>query len=289
MRNARRTGGAKPTARAAGFSAALAAAGDPRAVSQGSADPARTKPAGAMQAKPEPCPGNSCDPVTRLVAVVPGAVKLIIGGLGALALMFLVATIVSRRNLADARSRAVTDALTGLPDHSSIHDRLGELVRAAQREDGTLAVVLIDLDNFKRINDTYGHLKGDEVLRAVSDKAREELRGNDFVGRYGGEEFLAILPDTERDGAVTVVDRLRRTFWEVEIDGVRELVTASMGVSAYPLDGTNANALIEAADDALYAAKAAGRNQVRTATPLQTADVRPLPRAALQPPASVAA
>jgi diguanylate cyclase (GGDEF)-like protein len=231
--------------------------------------------------------------VTRLVAFVPPAVKLMIGVLGALALLFGISTLAGRRKLAVARSRAVTDALTGLPDHSSIHDELGQMVAAAKRAGGAMAVVLIDLDNFKRINDSYGHLKGDDVLRAVSDKARTELRTNDFVGRYGGEEFMAILPETERDGAVAVVDRLRRAFWEIETGGVRELITASMGVAAYPVDGSSANELIEAADDALYAAKAGGRNQVRTATPAGGSGVRRLSEArgaaTARQPASVAA
>jgi diguanylate cyclase (GGDEF)-like protein len=223
--------------------------------------PARTR----AERKPAPRARGQNGVITRIVEVVPPEIQILLLGIGALAVLFGVATLATGRRLADAESRAATDALTGLPNHCAVHEELGRRVEQAERKNAPLSVVLLDLDNFKRVNDSYGHLKGDQVLKAVGNRMRDELRGRDFVGRYGGEEFVAILPGSDRDGAVTVVDRLRRNLWDVEVPGVRELVTASLGVAAFPEDGKTPNQLLESADEALYVAKAGGRNQVQAA------------------------
>ena len=113
------------------------------------------------------------------------------------------------RNLAIAETRAATDSLTGLPNNRAVHETLKRLSAQAGRTAEPLAVVLFDLDHFKDVNDTHGHGKGDEVLAAVGDTVANAVRDSDFVGRYGGEEFLALLPSTGREGAVELAEKLQ--------------------------------------------------------------------------------
>ena len=166
------------------------------------------------------------------------------------------------RNLAIAQLRAATDPLTGLPNQRAVQDTLKRMVAQATRTITPLAAVLVDLDHFKAINDIHGHDRGDEVLAAVGVAFRNVVRDSDFVGRYGGEEFLILLPSTETDGAVHVAHAARAAIAAIRITGLQEPITASAGVAVLPEDASDAVTLFRAADRALYAAKNAGRDRV---------------------------
>jgi diguanylate cyclase (GGDEF)-like protein len=168
------------------------------------------------------------------------------------------------RNLAIAEVRASTDALTGLANRRAVQDTVRRMVAQAARAHTPLAVLAIDIDHFKRINDRFGHDRGDDVLAAVAQALAGTLRTSDFVGRQGGEEFVALLPDTDLSGAITAADNLRAAIEGLDVLGA-EPVTASFGVAVMPEDGIDGPALLRQADRALYAAKANGRNRVETA------------------------
>ena len=157
---------------------------------------------------------------------------------------------------------AVTDGLTELANRRSFDRSLERELTRANRTDGRLSVVLLDIDHFKQLNDTHGHVVGDAVLRQVAAALRECGREYDTVARYGGEEFAAVLPGCSSALALQVAERLRRA---VEESGSDVRVTASAGVATYPYDGVDAASLLEAADQALYASKRSGRNTVRSA------------------------
>jgi len=157
---------------------------------------------------------------------------------------------------------AVTDGLTQLANRRSFDRSLDRELQRATRTDGRLSVVLIDIDHFKALNDTHGHLVGDNVLREIAAALAECGREYDTIARYGGEEFAAVLPGCSSALAVQVADRLRRA---VEEAGTEVPVTASCGVATYPYDGADVDSLLGAADRALYSAKHAGRNQVFSA------------------------
>jgi len=166
------------------------------------------------------------------------------------------------RNLAIAEARAATDALTGLPNSRSCRDNLKRMVAHGGRTVQPLSAVMFDLDHFKQINDRFGHGAGDDVLAAVGSTIEGVLRASDFGGRYGGEEFLLLLPETEHGGALEVCEKLRETIGALEFQQPELRVTASFGIAVYPLDALDGDALVRMADRALYAAKAAGRNRV---------------------------
>jgi diguanylate cyclase (GGDEF)-like protein len=169
------------------------------------------------------------------------------------------------RNLAIAELRAATDRLTGLPNQRAVQDTLKRMVAQASRTVTPLTAVLIDLDHFKQINDLYGHDSGDEVLAAVGVAMRNAMRDSDFVGRYGGEEFLMLLPATDTDGGVQVAEAVRSAIGAIHIPTVERHLTASAGVATLPRDAGDSVTLFRAADRALYAAKNAGRNRIHTA------------------------
>jgi diguanylate cyclase (GGDEF)-like protein len=179
------------------------------------------------------------------------------------------------RNLAVAEVRAATDALTGLPNARSLRENLVRMVAQASRSNLTLSAILCDLDHFKQINDVYGHDKGDQALAAASTALRSSLRDSDLAGRYGGEEFLILLPDTPLEGAVVLAEKLRDEVAMVSVPGVDRAITASFGVAAFPDDTADGDMLVRMADRALYAAKALGRNCVVTSAELLLE--RPLP------------
>ena len=172
------------------------------------------------------------------------------------------------RNLAVAEIRAATDGLTGLPNARSLRESLVRMVAQAARSELPLSAVLCDLDHFKQINDVYGHEKGDQALAAASAALRAALRESDLAGRYGGEEFLILLPDTPLDGAVVLAEKLRDEVALVAVPGVDRAITASFGVASFPADTPDGDMLIRMADRALYAAKSLGRNCVVTAAEL---------------------
>ncbi|PUB25400.1 response regulator receiver modulated diguanylate cyclase [Promicromonospora sp. AC04] len=158
-----------------------------------------------------------------------------------------------------------TDSLTGLYNRRHLAEELDRLHSDSVRRQYPLCVVLFDLDHFKRVNDTYGHSAGDQVLRAFAGHLRGELRAGDIGGRWGGEEFLVILPDTGLDGALVVADRIRSATAAspVVVDGKSITVTVSGGCAAGPA-GT-ADATVSLADVCMYRAKSSGRNRVAAA------------------------
>jgi diguanylate cyclase (GGDEF)-like protein len=166
------------------------------------------------------------------------------------------------RNLATAEIRAATDALTGLPNNRAVQDTVKRMVAQAARSVAPLSEALLDLDHFKRINDAYGHGRGDEVLAAVAATLRSSIRDSDFVGRYGGEEFILLLPDTGKEQAHIVAEKVRAAVAATTLSRIDHPVTASLGVATVPEDAGDSDALIRAADRALYVAKGNGRNRV---------------------------
>ncbi len=176
------------------------------------------------------------------------------------------------RNLAIAELRASTDALTGLPNTRSVQANLKRMVAQANRSGLPLSALLIDLDHFKQINDNYGHGRGDEVLAAAAEAMRSAVRESDFVGRYGGEEFLILLPDTDSEGALRSAETVRAAVAAVSVPKVDRQVTTSVGVAVLGDDGIDGDTLIRSADRALYAAKSLGRDRVASAgaVPLTT-------------------
>lgn len=163
------------------------------------------------------------------------------------------------------------DSLTGLLKHTRIKEVLETELERARRSGRPLAVAMIDLDRFKAVNDTHGHQRGDAVLKSLGRLLRERLRSGDSAGRYGGEEFLAILPDTDAEGALKVLEDIRRDFAGIEYEsgtsGQVFRVTLSAGVAVCP-DCPDATQLTEAADRALYRAKENGRDRVELAQDL---------------------
>jgi diguanylate cyclase (GGDEF)-like protein len=166
--------------------------------------------------------------------------------------------------------RAMTDEMTGLLNHRRMHEVLRRETRQAERAGAPLALVMLDIDNFKRINDVHGHPRGDAVLRAVADVLRASVRDVDYAARYGGEELAIVLPHTDCEEARALAERLREAVAELRIpasDGTDVAVTASFGVAVLDPSATDVAALIDAADAALYEAKRSGKNCVRVAAP----------------------
>lgn len=164
------------------------------------------------------------------------------------------------------------DPLTGLPNRSLLLDRLGHSLGRAMREWQQVAVIFIDLDNFKDVNDTLGHEVGDVLLREVAERMKALLRNEDTVARLGGDEFTVILVDIDAPrAALSVAQKLLQLVAKpVEVDGHALHVSASIGISVFPLDGKDVATLLKNADTAMYSAKAAGRNGYRFYTPLMT-------------------
>ncbi len=161
------------------------------------------------------------------------------------------------------RILAITDQLTGVFNHSYFYTRLEEEFRRAERYDLPISCIMIDVDNFKQINDTYGHRKGDVVLKEVAQSIKRTIRTSDLVARYGGEEFAAILPHTDLAGGVNEAERIRKTIESIVFEDISkdDHVTVSLGVATYPSDGiANAEDIISKADNALYQAKNKGKN-----------------------------
>jgi diguanylate cyclase (GGDEF)-like protein len=166
--------------------------------------------------------------------------------------------------LADARRAASTDGLTGVANRRSFDRELDRLVRARRAQGTPFALVLVDVDHFKSVNDTLGHQAGDEVLQVVAQVLAAAARPGDIAARYGGEEFALLLPGADAATACLVAERAR-----VGLHDVREpvAVSASFGVACAPDDGDSPAALVEAADNALIYAKRTGRDRVVLAGP----------------------
>jgi diguanylate cyclase (GGDEF)-like protein len=162
-------------------------------------------------------------------------------------------------------SLARVDALTGMRNRRDIEERLLAELSAAGRHQSNLAVLLIDIDHFKSVNDTQGHQIGDAVLCATAQTIQSTLRAEDSVGRWGGEEFLAVLPDTDADGALTIAERLRAQVAKPGLanSDPRDTITITIGAAVWTSGGIDD--LISRADHALYTGKGAGRNNVQLA------------------------
>ena len=156
---------------------------------------------------------------------------------------------------------AVTDGLTGLYNHAFFLQALRQEVLRSKRHGLRAALLLLDLDNFKRVNDERGHVEGDRVLMKAAAVVREGVREIDVAARYGGEEFAVLLPDTSRLGAFVVAERIRRRIEERFARG-RSEVTVSGGIAVFPDDASTPADLIVQADAGLYGAKAAGKNRI---------------------------
>jgi diguanylate cyclase (GGDEF)-like protein len=168
--------------------------------------------------------------------------------------------------------QAITDELTGLSNIRELHGTLDREFERRRRFETPLGFLLLDIDDFKQINDTYGHQQGDEVLMALGQLLRDLSRDIDEPARYGGEELAVVLPQTDIDGAELLAERMRVAIENLRVpryDGDGDIgVTASFGVAAVPTTAGDKGALIAAADAALYRAKRAGKNRVERASPV---------------------
>ncbi len=218
-----------------------------------------------------------------ILAAVVWHVDPLLLGLFALPISALHAAIrtAARARAAEERAEhalvlASVDGLTDLLNHRAFHDRLDEEVARAARSARPLALLMVDLDDFRAINNGHGHQAGDAALVAIAAAIRASIRSADIAGRYGGDEFAVILPETDLGEACAVAERTRVAVAAValERDGAPVGATTSLGIAALPRHACTRDGLIEAADGAAYAAKHAGKNRVRIA-----ADAPPVSRA----------
>ena len=163
------------------------------------------------------------------------------------------------------RQLAYVDGLTGIHNRRYFEMRVVEELERATRFQKSMSIIMVDIDHFKRLNDEFGHLLGDEVLRCVAALMKQHIRKPDIVCRYGGEEFAVVLPETNGENALMVAEKLRRQVEGHPFPGVPRPVTISCGVADYPLHGLTRDELVAAADGALYRAKQAGRNRTLAA------------------------
>jgi diguanylate cyclase (GGDEF)-like protein len=169
------------------------------------------------------------------------------------------------RLYAQVQELARTDALTGLSNRGEFQRQLKDEVERSRRYHRSFSLLMLDIDHFKTVNDSYGHQAGDEVLRAVAARLREQSRPADRVARHGGEEFVVILPEIAGEGALALAERLRAAVADSAVavtEGRTIPVTISIGVATFPADAGSGTELIAAADTALYAAKQGGRNRI---------------------------
>jgi diguanylate cyclase (GGDEF)-like protein len=177
---------------------------------------------------------------------------------------------------AEIKRQAAIDGLTNMFNHRAFHDRLDYEWKQMQRNGEPLTLMMIDLDHFKRVNDTYGHQTGDRILRQVSALLAKLARDSDTVGRYGGEEFAVLLPGTTAQQASKLAERIRKVVERTRFgpEGVAIQVTLSLGVASAPADAADADHLVSAADKALYWAKEHGRNRIALYAELISAAAR---------------
>jgi diguanylate cyclase len=170
---------------------------------------------------------------------------------------------VVRENLEEQRQKALIDPLTGLPNRAAWSERLEHEVAKWQRQGNSLLLAMLDLDHFKRINDNYGHLAGDRVLKIIATVLRKRLRGSDFIARFGGEEFVLMVPDTPLAAGAKLAEKLRAAIeaCPFHFKGEPVTITVSMGLTAFRA-GESSDQVLKRADQALYRAKTAGRNRV---------------------------
>ena len=167
----------------------------------------------------------------------------------------------------DLHQLSITDGLTGLFNRKHIMDQFQRELSRAERAGRPLSLLMLDIDHFKKVNDTYGHQIGDTVLDRLAALLRESVRDCDFVGRYGGEEFLILLPESDKGDGMRTAQRIQCKTRQLAVTaaGERLAITVSIGVSGYPEDGRDAEEILNLADDALYASKAQGRDRITAA------------------------
>jgi len=173
------------------------------------------------------------------------------------------------RHFERVRQLAYVDGVTGIFNRRYFELRLAEEIARSSRHRLGFSLIMMDIDHFKQLNDEFGHLLGDEVLRQVSGILGQQLRKSDVLSRYGGEEFAIITPETAVESAQAVADKLRRIVESWHFPGVARRVTISAGVAEFPTQGATRDELVKSADEALYAAKQSGRNRVFIAQALR--------------------
>ena len=202
----------------------------------------------------------------------PGPVNRLVLGVSSLVATSAYGTIFSRgerytmKVMADFRMAAIMDNLTGLYNYAYFMDRLKHEQFRADRANSHFSVIIFDLDRFKQVNDTYGHEKGNVLLKAVAEILTTNARGMDTVARYGGEEFVILMPDS-RGAEHEMAERIRKKVEETEFNGIAEgplRITISGGICTYPNDASSGADVLVKADKALYAAKVGGRNRTRS-------------------------
>jgi diguanylate cyclase len=168
-----------------------------------------------------------------------------------------------RQHLEEQRQKALLDPLTGLPNRAAWSERLDLEVARWQRYGGELLLAVVDIDHFKRINDGYGHLAGDKVLKIIANELHKRLRKTDFMARFGGEEFVLLIPTTPLDGGLQLLETLRASIeaCPFHFKGERVTITLSAGISEFA-EGERGEQVFARADQALYRAKGWGRNRV---------------------------
>jgi diguanylate cyclase (GGDEF)-like protein len=186
------------------------------------------------------------------------------------------AALFAHRLMEREKEQAVRDGLTDLYNRREFNKLLQKALANADRQGGGFALLLFDIDHFKKLNDTYGHPAGDAAIRNTAQVLERHLRQGDHAARYGGEEFAAILPGANESGALQLAERVREAIASsrVVFEGARLNVTVSLGVAVWPADGKDQEGLLGAADRALYAAKEAGRNRVVAASTLPAQDLQ---------------
>jgi len=203
--------------------------------------------------------------VQSVFAVTP--MQIVAYGLGSL--LPVVSTVgfllmCTERSHQDLASAARLDYLTGICNRRAIDDLASRAIAAARRHGMPMAMMIIDVDHFKRINDEFGHEAGDQALIETVRRIRDSLRAEDLVGRLGGEEFVAVMPNTDGQSALAAAERTRHAFAHapMQISGGSIAVTVSVGVAVLMAEDVQFSHLLRRADRAMYAAKAAGRNRV---------------------------
>jgi len=170
----------------------------------------------------------------------------------------------SKANQAELERMAYVDSLTGLYNKRAIMHKLGERMKLARRYGEQLSLIMLDIDHFKKVNDRYGHIVGDDVLEKCATLVRQNIRDANTLGRYGGEEFIIVLPHTDLSSALDVAEWIRKTIETAKMTDSQGSVfgiTISQGLASYK-SGEDEHSLIARADAALYAAKEKGRNRV---------------------------
>ena len=168
-----------------------------------------------------------------------------------------------RDHLEEQRQKALIDPLTGLPNRAAWTERLDMELARLQRYGGELLLAVLDIDHFKRINDDYGHLAGDKVLKIIAGELFKRLRKTDFIARFGGEEFVLLIPSTPMEGGLKLLDTLRSAIENCPFHfrGERVTISLSGGISAFG-SAESSEQVFERADQALYRAKRGGRNRI---------------------------